>query len=104
MTQERMEALAKKCARLTENLPYKVNRLGEVLVTQMETANKESGQMSYKAMETYGRINGVLDALSILGIPHEIHWQGERDKYISIDIAGKPFYVNNTEEEPNGTE
>ena len=87
MTREQADKWARVCAELTDDLPYKIRRIGESLVAQMKLANHGN---------TYA--DGVIYATELtlmqLGIPYAAHKDG--DKYLAVEIAGEMFRVNDS--------
>ena len=89
MTREQADKWARVCAELTDDLPYKIQRIGESLAAQMKLANHGN---------TYA--DGVIYATELtlmqLGIPYAAHKDG--DKYLAVEIAGEMFRVNDSSE------
>ena len=87
MTREQADKWARVCAELTDDLPYKIRRIGESLAAQMKLANHGN---------TYA--DGVIYATELtlmqLDIPYAAHKDG--DKYLAVEIAGEMFRVNDS--------
>ena len=87
MTQEQKDKWARVCAELTDDLPYKIRRIGESLAAQMKLANRGN---------TYA--DGVVYATELtlmqLGIPYAANKDG--DIYRAVEIAGEMFYVDDS--------
>ena len=81
MTREQKDKWARVCAELTDDLLYKIQRIGESLVAQMKLANRQN-------------IYATELALRQLGIPYAAHKDG--DIYRAVEIAGEMFYVDDS--------
>ena len=93
MTMERKQELAHVCAELTDNLPLKFERIGAALTKAMLRANRPSCQLDGGI--AVGRVHGILDALTIMGVPHKvIQRHGKYGDYMAVEIAGETFPVN----------
>ena len=81
-------------AAMTDKLADKLERMGQELVNSMNESNRFPDTV--EAYEAEDHINGVLAALTILGIPYKVLWQGERDTYTGVEIAGRMFYAGDS--------
>ena len=91
MTREQKDNWARVCAELTDNLPSKINTLGASLIKAMARANRPGCQLDGDM--AVGRVNGILETLSIMGIPHKVIRKGKYGDYLAVEIAGEMFYV-----------
>lgn len=94
MTREQRDELAHVCAELTDNLPYKLKRIGEALAERMSEANcwrRRGGDLAEQRAE--GAIDGILAALARMGIPYEAP-RRECGDYVAVKIAGETFYAS----------
>ena len=68
----------------------------ELIAAELANLMRESNRFpdTVEAYEAQDHINGVLSALTILGIPYKVFWQGERDTYTGVEIAGRTFCVD----------
>lgn len=90
--------LAELTAELTDDLGIKLETLATMVIVQMARINASMDDVeSGEAFGTHDNMNGILFALSTLGISCEMRWNAERDHYIGVDIAGKTFYVSSAE-------
>ena len=87
MTREQKDKWARVCAELTDDLPYKIQRIGESLVAQMMLANRQN-------IYADGVVYATELALRQLGIPYAAHKDG--DIYRAVEIAGEMFYVDDS--------
>ena len=92
MTREQADALAHVCAELTDNLPLKFERIGAALTKAMLRANRPGCQLDGGI--AVGRVHGILDALTIMGVPHKVIRQGKYGDYMGVEIAGETFHVD----------
>ena len=89
MVMERATEWAHVCAELTDDLPYKIQRIGESFVAQMKLANRGNTYADLVVFE-----KGL--TLKQLGIPYAAHKDG--DIYRAAEIAGEMFYVSDSPE------
>ena len=89
MTREQKDKWARVCAELTDDLPYKIQRIGESLVAQMKLANHGNAYAD-SGVRTTAR------TLMFLGIPYKSHKDG--CIYRAVEIAGEMFRVNDSSE------
>ena len=87
MTREQKDNWARVCANLTDDLPYKIQRIGESFVEQMKLANRGNTYADLVVFE-----KGL--TLKQLGIPYAAHKDG--DIYRAVEIAGEMFYVDDS--------
>ena len=99
MAYENKGELAKTMAELTDNLGIKLETIavrvtglmGEINIT-LEASNAGT-QESKDVFGAHDRMDGILYTLGTLGIPCEVRWNAEKDRYTAVEIAGKTFYV-----------
>ena len=88
MTREEKDNWARVCANLTDNLPSKIKTIGNAIARYMSVANAATANAEIFSTEL---IDGMIDTLMFLGIPYQIHKDG--DAYRAMEIAGEMFPV-----------
>ena len=91
MTTQHKQELSHVCAELTDNLPLKFERIGVALTKAMLRANRPGCQLDGGI--AVGRVHGILDVLTIMGVPHEVIRQGKYGDYMAVEIGGQSFPV-----------
>ena len=89
MTREQADKWARVCAELTDDLPSKINAIGKAISRQMAVVNKATADGTRLST---GLMDGMIDALMFLGVPYQVHKDG--DKYRAVEIAGETFHVD----------
>ena len=87
MTREQADKWARVCAELTDDLPSKINSIGNALVKCMATANQKNLYSDFY-------VDGMINTLLVLGVPCQAHKDG--DAYRAVEIAGVMFRVNDS--------
>lgn len=71
----------------------KLDKLGGRLASLMNAANQYPDSVG-PSMGEEDHIDGILFALDALGIPYQVHRNGEADRYTAVEIADRTFYMS----------
>ena len=88
MTREEKDNWARVCANLTDDLPSKIKTIGKAIAEQMAITNAATADGVFLPS---GVMDGMIDTLMFLGIPYQVHKDG--DAYRAMEIAGEMFPV-----------